>query len=88
MKEIKDLVSTACGVLMLALPLLPESVKTQATPRVAPFAQKVYPDCEDVDITPCVTFDDDRWLMVFSYHPYRAEKIKEPKRYRGGFKLR
>jgi hypothetical protein len=33
------------------------------------------PDCEDVDQTPCITYDSGSWRRVTSYEPYTATKV-------------
>jgi hypothetical protein len=98
----------ACGVLLVAVPLLtackptsepsePPQIIVRSKPVAAmviskparnTFVGRIYPDCEDVMQTPCVTIDEGTWRKVYSYDPYFATKIKEPKRVRGGFRLR
>jgi len=62
-----------------ALVLLTGACKVEDPSEPAPVV-KTYPDCENVEFTPCVTFDEGEWRVVTDYNPYTSYKIREPKR--------
>lgn len=50
---------------------------SQAEAASKPGVVRVVVDCEDSLKTPCVTFDEGRWVKVTSYKPYRSVRLSK-----------
>ncbi len=40
---------------------------------------EAYVDCEDTDFTPCVTYDEGRWIKVLDFDPVmKVKRVSKP----------
>lgn len=46
------------------------------TSYAGPVHRSVMVDCEDMDVQPCITFDDSHWRRVDSYAPYTSHAVR------------
>lgn len=65
----KTIVSVAVAAAMVFCPAFWEPRED------GPVHQSSVADCEEVDLQPCVTFDENEWRMVLSYDPYAYRRI-------------
>jgi hypothetical protein len=66
---------TMVGVAAAAAMLAPVAAVVPTTTGSVKVSRMV--DCEDQDVQPCITLDDGRWRLVYSYSPYTSTVIRK-----------